>query len=143
MLSEDASTQCPECRKPLIWLGHCRRECDEGSAEELRFGCGVCKREFDYADGQLSERRKRRDTYAELAAAIRSEYNAALNHRCPACGGPISDGRVGRKFACLWWGEEYAVEKGELVTKLEEDRLLKSKPRMSDFYAVQFKPKVR
>ena len=83
------------------------------------------------------EKRKERDTYAESAVMARSKTEAALKHRCPACGGPISDGRVGSMFCCLWCGEKYGVETGELVPKPSEALLPQSKPKMSDFYALQ------
>jgi nitrite reductase/ring-hydroxylating ferredoxin subunit len=114
-----------------------KRGRDDREIDEFRFGCDACKREYVYADGQLSERRKERDTYAESAAIARSETEAALKHRCPACGGPISDGRVGSMFCCLWCGEKYGVETGELVPKPSEALLPQSKPKMSDFYALQ------
>ena len=137
MLVEDTSTKCRECGKPLVWLGHLKRGRDEGGLEEFRFGCDACKREYVYVDGRLSEKRKERDAQAESAAIIRSERDAVLSHRCPACGGPISDGRIGPTFGCLWCGEQYAVENGELVPKLEDRFLAKQRLRMSDFYAVQ------
>ena len=136
MIIEDASTKCPSCKNSLIWISHFKRE--EGGAEEFRFGCDACKREYTYLDGRLSELSESKGPYTEAAVIARCETDAALKHRCPGCGGPISDGRVGRRFACLWCGEEYAVGNGELVPKLE-DALLKPKTRMSDFYAVQSK----
>jgi predicted nucleic acid-binding Zn-ribbon protein len=60
-----------------------------------------------------------------------------LSHRCPACGGPISDGGTGLTLACLWCGEQYAVEKGELLPKPEDPLLRPSKPKMSEFYAIR------
>jgi len=132
MLAEDTSTKCPECKKPLIWVSVFKKE----DGEEFRFSCETCKREFAYSNGRLSERRTERDPRAESAAVVRSEHEAALNHRCPACGGPISDGRVGPLLTCLWCHEGYAVEGGELVPRME-DFLRPPKPKLRDFYAIQ------
>lgn len=139
MLIEDTSTKCPSCRSPLVWLSRITRLRDEREVEESNFGCDARKRQYVYVDGELGERRKERDTHAESAAMIRSELEAALRHRCPDCGGPISDGREGRTFTCLWCHEQYSVEGGELVRKLDDPRLMKPRPRMSDFYALQSK----
>jgi DNA-directed RNA polymerase subunit RPC12/RpoP len=136
MIIEDASTKCPSCKNSLTWISHLKRE--DGGAEEFRFGCDDCKREYMYLDGRLGELSKGKGPYAEAAVIARCETEAALKHRCSTCGGPISDGRVGRRLSCLWCGEEYTVSNGELVPKLE-DPLLKPKTRMSDFYAVQSK----
>ena len=138
MLIEDASTKCPSCKNPLIWLNVKRVE---GDAQQFSFGCNTCKREYVYVGARLIEKLEsgnKRDIYAESTAIARSETEAALKHRCPACGGPISDGRVGPIFTCLWCGEGYAVGEGELVPKLE-DHLLKPKGRLSDFYAIRTK----
>ena len=132
MLAEDTSTKCPECKKPLVWISVLKRE----EEEELRFSCDACKREFRYADGQLGEVHRERDPKAESAAVVRSEHEAVLNHRCPACGGPISDGRMGPLLTCLWCHERYSVEGGELVPRME-DFLPPPKPRLSDFYPAQ------
>ena len=137
MLIEDNSTKCRTCRKPLVWLNHFKRGREEGGAEEFIFGCDACKREFVYVEGRLSEKWKERDTYAESAAIAQSEHDAILRHRCPVCGGPVSDGSTGLTLACLWCGEQYGVEKGELVPKPEVPLLRPSKPKMSEFYAVQ------
>jgi len=134
MQVEDNSTRCPECLKPLFWLGHNMRRREGGDTEVFSFGCDGCKREYLYLDGQLTEKKRERDTHAESTAIIESELDAALSHRCPACGGPISDGSAGPRFACLWCGETYSVEKGELIPRLK-DLLRSARPKMGDFYA--------
>jgi len=137
LLVEETTTKCLECARPLVWLGHRTGGREEGGGEEFRFVCDACKREYLYLAGRLSKKWKEGDTDAESAAIIRGEHDSALSHRCPDCGGPISDGRVGRMFACLWCGEEYAVENGELVPKLADPLLRPSKRKMSEFYALQ------
>jgi nitrite reductase/ring-hydroxylating ferredoxin subunit len=67
----------------------------------------------------------------------RSERDTVLNHRCPRCGGPISDGAMSPMLVCLWCGEEYAVKNGELVSKLEDHLLMRPKRQMREFYTIQ------
>jgi len=136
LLVEDA-VKCPYCKKPLLWVSH--RERDDCGAEEFRFGCETCKREYLFAGDRLSECRKERNTYAESEALARSEYEAVMNHRCPECGGPISNGSAGSAFSCLWCGEKYVADQGELVQKPEAFLISRSKTEISEFYAVQRK----
>ena len=136
LLVED-EVKCPYCKKPLFWISH--RESEGSGTEEFRFGCETCKRAYLFAGGRLSEQRKERGTRAESEAMARSECESVMSHRCPECGGPISNERAGSMFSCLWCGEKYAVELGELVQKPEDFLISRSKTKVSEFYAVQRK----
>lgn len=129
---ESNSTECYECHTPLVWVGRSTRIDQGREVYEFDFRCDTCKREYRFRDGKLEEVKVERNPVAEHMAMHKAELDTARNRRCPQCGGPLDDW-----LACGWCHERYSIDNGELIPKLEE--LLKHKPKMSDFYALQWK----
>jgi len=97
---------------------------------EFGFRCDSCKREFLFKGGKLRELKPQRDPVAELMAMREAEVGAIRNRRCPHCGGPLDDW-----LTCNWCHEQYSVDHGELVLRIEDHLLKQPKPQMRQFYA--------
>jgi len=101
--------------------------------DEYEFGflCDSCKREFRFKDRKLEELKTQRDPFAELMAMREAEISAIRNRRCPHCGGSLDDW-----LTCDWCHEQYSIDNGELVPRIEDHLRKQRKPQMREFYAL-------
>jgi uncharacterized protein with PIN domain len=128
---EGNSTNCFDCHKPLVWMSRSKRVDQGRDVYEFGFRCDSCKREFRFKDGKLKELKAQRDPVAELMAMRKAEIGAIRNRRCPHCGGPLDDW-----LTCDWCHEQYSVDNGELVPRIEDHLFKQHKPQMREFYAL-------
>ena len=123
---DDNSTECVDCRKPLVWISRIKRLHQGREVHEFDFRCDSCKREFRFRDGKLKELKNDRDPVAEHIAMRQAEIDTVRNQRCPHCGGPLDDW-----LTCDWCHERYSVDNGELMPRIQEQ--LQHKAKVSDF----------
>ena len=114
MLFEDDSTKCPTCKNPLTWQSHITRSEQAGEVHEFTFRCESCRREYCYKNHELTEKQPKGDPAADALAVEHGQLLAAINRRCPNCGGPITNPNGLYLFRCVWCHEEYRVIDGEL-----------------------------
>jgi nitrite reductase/ring-hydroxylating ferredoxin subunit len=98
---------------------------------EFGFRCDSCKREYRFRDGKLKELKTQRDPFTELMAMRKAEIDTIRNRRCPHCGGPLDDW-----LTCDWCHEQYSIDNGELVPRIEDHLLKQHKPQMREYYAL-------
>lgn len=122
MRSEDPLTRCPNCKGSLTWKSHSTAYLNDHPVHEFTFRCEPCNREYLYRDGELQEKRMGRDEYAEAKAMLHGELEAALNRRCPTCGGPLNDGHASLILRCEWCHQEYVTREGELSPRPPEPK---------------------
>ena len=134
MLFEDQSTKCPSCKNPLTWKSHTKRWESVRLVDEFTFRCESCKREYEFKDDKVSEKKHARDPLAESEAIERTLLLAAINRRCGNCGGPIARSH-GVAVRCDWCHQDYKIINGELEPNTEGP--IASKLSMRDFYSLE------
>ena len=100
MLIEDQSTNCPNCKKPLTWKSIIKHWEQGKLVDEFSFSCESCKREYQFKEGQLIEKRPLQDPLVETLAIKGGQQQVAVNRRCLQCGGPITDGPEFHALRC-------------------------------------------
>src|SRR3990172_9216588 len=133
MLFEDKSTKCPNCKTSLTWKSHVKRRDQGRLVDEFTFRCESCKREYEFKDDKVLEKKRGRDPIAESQALDRSLRLAAMNRRCDNCGGPITRSH-GIALCCDWCHQEYRIVDGQVQPTIEDSPT--HRLSMSDFYAL-------
>jgi len=68
MLFEEQSTKCPSCKTSLTWKSHIKRWDQGRLVDEFTFRCESCKREYEFKDDKVVEKKRGRDQLAESEA---------------------------------------------------------------------------
>ena len=132
MIIEDQSSKCPNCKTSLTWKSHVKRWELGREAHEFTFSCESCKREYQFKDDRIIEKRPDKDPLAEALAIQHSQLYDAINRRCLNCGGPITNG--GLALRCEWCHQEYSAIDGYLQPKIIDQP--QPRPSMREFYAL-------
>jgi C4-type Zn-finger protein len=65
VLFENEATKCPNCWNQLVWIDHIKRWEHASEIDEFNFSCGSCKRQYQFIDDKIIEKRQGHNAIAE------------------------------------------------------------------------------